>query len=218
HQIGAGAHRPARVLRGVTVVGEHSHVGEGFAEFRQLGELILGQGLGGEQIQHATVGLLHEGLEHRKVVAERLARCRWRHDDQVFALRDDLERLGLVAIELLHAARAERFHQPRIERGGEWSEDGRPRLEASNSGDEGAGLERRQELIEELSDRHGSSYVWYQEIVNIRRIVQPLDMRALRLVPPLAWTLLIAWLSTDSWSATETGAFLVPLLHRIIPW
>ena len=192
--------------------------GSVLASSAELGELVLGQRLGGEQIEHTTVRLLHQGLEHREVVAERLARRRRGHDDQVLPLGDDLERLGLVAVELLHAARAERFHQPRIERGGERSEDGSSRLEASDGGDEGAGLERRQELIEELSDRHGSSYVWYREIVNIRRIVQALVMRALRLVPPLAWTLLIAWLSTDSWSATETAAFLLPLLHRLIPW
>ncbi len=43
-------------------------------------------------------------------------------------------------------------------------------------------------------------------------------MRALRLVPPLAWTSLIVWFSTDSWSATETAALILPLLHRLLPW
>ncbi|HXJ78531.1 MAG TPA: Nramp family divalent metal transporter [Candidatus Methylomirabilis sp.] len=43
-------------------------------------------------------------------------------------------------------------------------------------------------------------------------------MRALRLVLPLGWTALIAWLSTDTWSANETGTFFVPLLERLIPW
>jgi VanZ family protein len=43
-------------------------------------------------------------------------------------------------------------------------------------------------------------------------------MRALRLVPPLAWTALIAWFSSESWSATETGALVLPLLHRLMPW
>jgi VanZ family protein len=39
-------------------------------------------------------------------------------------------------------------------------------------------------------------------------------MRALRLVPPLAWTALVAWLSTDVWSAAETGT----LIGRLVPW
>jgi VanZ family protein len=43
-------------------------------------------------------------------------------------------------------------------------------------------------------------------------------MRALRLVPPLAWTALIFWLSTDSWSAAETTALLLPVLSRLMPW
>jgi VanZ family protein len=43
-------------------------------------------------------------------------------------------------------------------------------------------------------------------------------MRALRLLPPLAWTALISWLSTDSWSAVETASLLLPLLRRLTPW
>ncbi len=43
-------------------------------------------------------------------------------------------------------------------------------------------------------------------------------MSALRLLPPLAWTVLIAWFSTESWSAAETGRSLLPLLHRLLPW
>jgi VanZ family protein len=43
-------------------------------------------------------------------------------------------------------------------------------------------------------------------------------MRALRLLPPLAWTGLIFWLSTDRWSAGETGAMFLPWLARLLPW
>ena len=43
-------------------------------------------------------------------------------------------------------------------------------------------------------------------------------MSALRFLPPLGWTLLIAWLSSDSWGADQTGAFLLPLLERLLPW
>jgi VanZ family protein len=55
-------------------------------------------------------------------------------------------------------------------------------------------------------------------IVNIRRIGQALGMRALRLVPPLAWTALIFWFSADSWSATETSRLLLPALGWLLPW
>ena len=43
-------------------------------------------------------------------------------------------------------------------------------------------------------------------------------MSALRFLPPLAWTLLIGWFSTDSWGAAHTGAFLLPFLKHLLPW
>ena len=42
-------------------------------------------------------------------------------------------------------------------------------------------------------------------------------MSALRFLPPLGWTLLIAWFSSDSWGTAQTGAFLLPLLKRLLP-
>jgi len=43
-------------------------------------------------------------------------------------------------------------------------------------------------------------------------------MSALRVLPPLAWTALIAWFSTGGWSTTETSATLLPWLQRLLPW
>ena len=45
---------------------------------------------------------------------------------------------------------------------------------------------------------------------------QALGVWALRLLPPLGWTVLIAWLSTSAWSAERTGACLLPLLARLL--
>jgi VanZ family protein len=45
-----------------------------------------------------------------------------------------------------------------------------------------------------------------------------LGMRALRALPPLGWTAVIWWLSTDSWSATETSLLLLPMLGKVLPW
>ncbi len=36
--------------------------------------------------------------------------------------------------------------------------------------------------------------------------------------PPALWMALILWLSSDAFSATETGAILIPLLRRLLPW
>lgn len=43
-------------------------------------------------------------------------------------------------------------------------------------------------------------------------------MTALRLLPPLGWTLVVAWLSSGEWSAAYTGATLLPLLRALFPW
>jgi len=40
----------------------------------------------------------------------------------------------------------------------------------------------------------------------------------LRLLPPLGWTALIAWFSTDRWGAPATQPRLVPLLAALLPW
>ena len=42
-------------------------------------------------------------------------------------------------------------------------------------------------------------------------------MQWLRLLPPLAWTVLIAWLSTDTWSAAGTAPRLLAVLHWLLP-
>ena len=39
----------------------------------------------------------------------------------------------------------------------------------------------------------------------------------LRLLPPLAWTVLIAWFSTDTWSAAGTAPRLLVVLHWLLP-
>jgi len=41
---------------------------------------------------------------------------------------------------------------------------------------------------------------------------------AIRLVPPIGWTLLIFSLSMDRFGAPETGSFLLPWLHSLLPW
>lgn len=40
----------------------------------------------------------------------------------------------------------------------------------------------------------------------------------LRIVPPLCWTALIAWFSTDHWSSASTGPRVLPILGAILPW
>ena len=88
HHVSAAADGAPGVLRRVAVVGEHAHleprgaghlVGEGV----QLGKLILRERLGREEIERAARRIADDGVEHRGVVAERLARGGGRGDDDV---------------------------------------------------------------------------------------------------------------------------------------
>jgi VanZ family protein len=45
-----------------------------------------------------------------------------------------------------------------------------------------------------------------------------LGARGLRFLPPIAWTLLIAWLSSPGWSAADTGSRLLPALKWLAPF
>jgi VanZ family protein len=42
-------------------------------------------------------------------------------------------------------------------------------------------------------------------------------MRALGVLPPLGWTLVIAWFSMSGWGAAETATFVVPVLRWLWP-
>ena len=99
----------------------------------QLGQLVLGEGLGRKQVQGPARRLLEQALKDRQVVAQRLparGRC---HDDEVPAAPRQVVGLGLVRVEALDAASL----QGLLER---WSEIGRQRP--------GHGLPRRDAMVE----------------------------------------------------------------------
>ena len=43
-------------------------------------------------------------------------------------------------------------------------------------------------------------------------------MRIIRFLPPIAWTMLIAWLSSPGWSSNRTGTRVLPFLAWLAPW
>jgi VanZ family protein len=45
-----------------------------------------------------------------------------------------------------------------------------------------------------------------------------MNTRARWLLAPLAWTCVIAWMSTSGWSAAQTTPLLFPLFERLLPW
>ena len=105
HQMRARPNRPPGVLRRVTVVGEDadllsSSLRQGLAQALKLRELILRERLGRKQIERTAGGILQDGVQHRRVVAERLARRRRRDHDDVAAGQRVLDRFGLMRVEL----------------------------------------------------------------------------------------------------------------------
>ena len=46
----------------------------------------------------------------------------------------------------------------------------------------------------------------------------PVAMRALRFLPALAWTLCIAWFSSDRWAAARTEVEVASWLGLLLPW
>ena len=109
----------ARILRRVAVVGEGADLAAHLLHRAlKLVELILGQRLGGEQVHGARAGVAHQQIQHRQVVAERLAAGGRRDDDDVLAGLNLVEGLGLVRVEprdpaFSRAARKSRVDQRR---------------------------------------------------------------------------------------------------------
>ena len=109
---GANVRRCVAVVR-VRLQADVGGAGQG----AQLDELIGGEGLGGEEVERAGGGVLRDRIEDREVVAERLARCGRRDDDDVPAHGHRLVRGRLVGVRRLDAAPAERISDAGIQAG-----------------------------------------------------------------------------------------------------
>ena len=111
---GAADGRPNRG-RGVAVIGRR---GDGEAgcprELAELGDLILAERLGRKEEEGASGRVVGDRLEDRQRVAQRLARRGRRDDDHVIARPDRLDRVGLVAVQPVDAARRQAGPDPRI--------------------------------------------------------------------------------------------------------
>ncbi len=131
-KVSAAANGAPRVLRRVAIVGEHANLlarivlsragwtaRERLAHGLQLGELILRERLGRKQVEGPARRILQDRVQHRHVVAERLAR-RGRCDDHDVAARERvLDGLGLVRVELADATRGEGVPKASVELLGE---------------------------------------------------------------------------------------------------
>ena len=91
---GVAAHETALGGRRVAVVGGGAHLGEGKGPDGP--ELVLGEGLGGVEVERPGLAVGEQRLEDREVEAEALAAGRAGRDHHVAAVPDGCQRLGLV--------------------------------------------------------------------------------------------------------------------------
>ena len=120
NQVGAGANGTSRVLRCIAVVREGTDRLAGarlerFAQCLKLGQLILGERLGGKQVERPARSVLQDRIQNRDVVAQRLARCGRRNHDGMPARQGMTHRFGLVAVKLRDPARREGGFQSAID-------------------------------------------------------------------------------------------------------
>ncbi len=105
----------ARVAGRVAIVGEDA---EGIVEARgevvKLGELILSERFGGEEIERAGVGIFEDGIEDGQVVAERFAGGGGRDDYQIFAFASDGLRRRLDANRAFRCLSRDRLRLARV--------------------------------------------------------------------------------------------------------
>ena len=112
HHVGALANGAARILRRVAVVGERADIRpHGVHRRLKFVKLILGQRLGGKQVHGARARIVDQALEHRQVVAQRLAAGRGRDHHDILARDAVLKSFRLVRVEPRNAARFQRLAQ-----------------------------------------------------------------------------------------------------------
>ena len=102
----------ARVLWSVAVVSERLDRRTCGVDNRlEFVQLVFRQSLGREHIKGAGIGIRKNLIEHRQVVAERLAAGGWCHDGDVATGLGDGKRLVLVGVKLVDPAFMQRPYQ-----------------------------------------------------------------------------------------------------------
>ena len=118
HDMPALADRGAPPRRRVAVVGVGPQLDrKAVFERAELGQLVLGQGLGRKEVERPPLRILEQALKDGKVVAEGLSAGGGRHDDQVPALPDGAVGVRLVRVEAVDAATGEGGDQTRAQLG-----------------------------------------------------------------------------------------------------
>jgi hypothetical protein len=111
-QVRARPDRPSLLARGVAVVDRVAK--ERRPELRELPGLVLGQRLGGVEVERPRAAIRRQRVQDREVESERLPARRARGDDHM-PLHRRLEALRLMRVELLDPAFPQRRRHGRME-------------------------------------------------------------------------------------------------------
>ncbi len=115
----AGADARPLPARCVAIVGvDRDGQPGGVDDGRRLCFLVVGQRLGGKEIEGTGGGVGRQPRQDGQRIGQRFAAGRGRGDDDVLAAGHGVDGRRLVAVELLDAPRPQRGRQPRIDRVG----------------------------------------------------------------------------------------------------
>src|SRR5262249_13200438 len=96
-----GTHGRARILWRVAVIGENADfAGQIVGPFHQVIELVVGQGFGRIEVEGSSNRVLKDTLQHRQVVAKRLARSGGRNDHHILPIFGKFKGSGLMRVKL----------------------------------------------------------------------------------------------------------------------
>ena len=94
----------ARVGGSVAVISENAEaIVETLVEIVEFGELVLREGLGGEEVERAAIRIFEGPVQYRQVIAQSFAGGRGRDNDDIFSGVDGFGCLGLMSVEVTNA-------------------------------------------------------------------------------------------------------------------
>ena len=150
HDLPGRADGRANRRRRITVVDSRRDLDLGSrGQLPEAGQLVLAERLRREEVERAGGRILCHGLKHRQVVAQRLARRGGCDHHDVVSASESRQRVRLMAVEHLDAARVERPNESSVEPVGAWR-DVRSALGQHAMCDEGVG---DVVVLEELLER-----------------------------------------------------------------
>ena len=125
---------------------------EALREIVELGQLVLRERLGGEEVERARIGIFEDGIQDGQVVAERLARGRGRDDNEILSRARNFGCGCLMRVELVDSLGAIRSGKFRANPRGHGAELRFARGDVLDRGEDFVGAVVGSERVQHLLD------------------------------------------------------------------